>query len=188
MVKVSPELRKFGMRSIALLVLMIARGLSAKYKVLSLGFFLNNLVLFVGWAIGYFLSDLDDWYYALITRPHELDSQRVVGLLKTGKWREAREMVMVTRSSREKLPVHNILTGLVVGIVGWWVISSSGSFLGAGVVLGLSVRLWIGLVHETDYQKWYWVFARKFTATENRIVVWMWAGLIGLQGWTLIRI
>ena len=187
MVKVSPELRKFGMRSIALLVLMIARGLSAKYKVLSLGFFLNNLVLFVGWAIGYFLSDLDDWYYALITRPHELDSQRVVGLLKTGKWREAREMVMVTRSSREKLPVHNILTGLVVGIVGWWVISSSGSFLGAGVVLGLSVRLWIGLVHETDYQKWYWVFARPFSEIEHRGLVAALIVAMAVQILTVIR-
>ena len=183
MVKVTPELRKFGVRSLVVLGIVGVRVI----KVPRIDFFLSNLLLLVGWAVGYFLSDLDDWVYALVTHPHELTSRRVRDLLSLGKWREAREMLIATREERERLPIHNAMTGLVVAGVGLWVISSSGSTLGSGVVLGLSVRLWWGMMRGEEYQRWYWMVARKMTLAEHKMIGGIWGVLVALQIVLLMR-
>ena len=46
-----------------------------------------------------------------------------------------------TTAERTRLPVHNILTAMVVAVLGVWVVSSAGSMLASGVVVGLGVRL-----------------------------------------------
>jgi len=185
MAKINLELKKFGMRSWVVLAVVGVR-IFRRWGEIGL-IWPEALLVLAGWAVGYFLSDLDDWIYVLVTHPHELTSRRVWDLLSLGKWGAAREMLMSTREERERLPIHNALTGLVVSGVGLWVISSSGSPLGWGVTLGLSVRLWWGLVMEKNYQKWYWLVARKINLVEHKVLAGVWGVLIALQIVLLIR-
>lgn len=86
-----------------------------------------------------------------------------------------------------KHAVHNVLTGLVIAVLGIWTVTSSGNVLASGVVLGLSVRLWIGFLMDKNYQRWYWMFAREFGLVEHRIVVGVWGALLLWQVFGLIR-
>ena len=176
---VGKAVRKFGVRSLLVLAVLAVRLVRIKKLTWVLG--LANLWLLVGWVIGYWLTEIDDIFYVYISDPMDGTGQKVKALLRVGDLRRARELLVMTRSERQKLPVHNTLTGLVVAVLGIWVITSSGSILASGVALGLTTRLFIGLLLEKDFNKWYWVFAKKFTDKENRIVLMVWGFLLALQ-------
>ena len=167
------------MRSLFILGVVAVRLVRAKKLTLALG--LTNLWLVVGWVIGYWLTEMEDVFYVYMANPEDETGRNVRTLIGAGDWSRAWDLLVATRAERRKMPVHNVLTGLIVAILGVWVVSSSGNILAMGVVLGLSVRLFIGLLMEKDFDKWYWIFARKFTERENKIVLAVWGGLLILQ-------
>ncbi len=69
--------------------------------------------------------------------------------------------------------VENVLTASALSILGLWLVSSSSSFLAIGLVVGLSVSLYHRLFVD-NVDKWFWVFARSFSATEKRVFVILW--------------
>ena len=148
---------------------------------------MSNVWLVLGWVIGYLLTEIDDLFYAYICNPEDEVCQRVKTHIAAADWRRARELLVTTRGERQNLPIHNILTGLVVAAMGVWVVSSSGSLIASGAVLGLTTRLWIGALTEKNFQKWYWMFAREFSKQEHRGILGVWGVLWGLQIIGLIR-
>jgi len=176
----SRGVRKFLVRS---LVVVGVVGMRMVRQVEWVG----NGMLVLGWVIGYMLTEIDDLFYAYICNPEDGTCQRVKTHIAAADWRRARDVLVATRGERQNLPIHNILTGLVVAAVGVWVVTSSGSLIASGAVLGLTTRLFIGALMEKNYQKWYWMFAREFTATEHKTVMAVWGLLLGLQIVGLIR-
>ena len=73
------------------------------------------------------------------------------------------------QQERTRLPIHNILTGLVVAVLGVWIVSSAGNVLTLGVVVGLGCDclLTFGRVIKKD---WFWMFAREFSIGEIRVI------------------
>lgn len=177
----SKGIGEFLMRSI------LVAGVVGVRVIRGIGGIWGNAWLVVGWGIGYVLTEIDDLFYAYICNPGDETCQRVKTHIAAADWRRARDLLVTTRGERQNLPIHNILTGLVVAAVGVWVVSSSGSLIASGAVLGLSVRLFIGALVEKNYQKWYWMFAREFGVAEHRVILGIWGVLLVLQAVGLVR-
>ena len=138
--------------------------------------------LLVGWILGWLLADSDHWFYALVCNPHELSCQRVKGELGKKDLKNAWAILVETAHERTQLPIRNVLTAFVMTGVGVWLTMSYGSLIAVGLCLGFAVRLFSEVLAEPDYQKWYWVFSRKFAASEHKglmigwgiVLIWQW--------------
>lgn len=146
-----------------------------------------DLNLVIGWVIGWLLAEADHLVYATMCNPQELTCQRVRAEMDKKNWRNAWKMLEETKFERNKLPIRNILTLISMTGVGIWVVSSSGSLLASGLVFGFCVRLFSELIFDTDYKKWYWIFAREFSLPEHKGFLGAITFGIILQWWYLIR-
>jgi len=146
-----------------------------------------DLLLLVGWIIGWFLAEADDVFYALVCNPQELTCQRVKGEFNKKNWSGAWRLLRQTREERNKLPIRNILTAFVMTGVGLWLVSSGSSLLAAGTCLGFSVKLYWEAVTDKNFKKWYWLFARDFTEAEHRGVMIAWGVVLIWQYLVLVR-
>lgn len=148
---------------------------------------LGSAFLAVGWMIGYVLAEADHLFYIAMCNPQELTCQRVRHeVLETKNWRGAWGILQSTKGERTKLPVHNVLTAVIVAVLGIWVVSSAGSLLASGVVVGLGVRLFTEFL-SGDKNKWFWVFAREFSVEEIRAIGGVWGLLLVISLVGLMR-
>lgn len=97
--------------------------------------------LWMGVLIGTFLPDIDHMLYVLYLRPYELTSQRAKQFLGRRELVKAFDLLAMTRSERKYLVFHSILFQLVFLLLTYWVLSSSNSFFGQGLVLAFSLHL-----------------------------------------------
>jgi len=148
---------------------------------------IGNLWLGIGWLGGYFLAEADDWFYVAVCSPQELTCQRVRHEISVRNWRNAWGLLKSTSAERQKLPLHNIVTAVVVSLAGIWLITSSGSFVAIGLVLGLGIRLFADFLTTINYKSWYWIFSRQFEAQENKIAKIVWGILLSIQLLLLVR-
>lgn len=81
----------------------------------------------------------------------------------------------------------NVLTLGAVLVAGLWVISSGESPIASGLVTGLGLRLYSGMLSESDYQKWYWVFAKGFSVHEHKILMVIYGIMLVVQFVFLLR-
>lgn len=149
--------------------------------------YIGNALLVIGWIIGYLLAEIDHLFYVLVCNPQELSCMRVRNEIANRRFGSAWRMLKSTSAERTRLPVHNILTLALVAGMGIWMVTSSSSLLASGIVMGLSVRLVTELWQETNYDKWYWLFARQFNISEHNVIRWVLTGLIVLQGFNIVR-
>ncbi len=145
----------------------------------------GDLLLVVGWIIGWFLAEADHLFYATMCNPHELTCQRVRTEIGNKNWRNAWGILKQTESERTRLPIRNILTAFVMTGVGLWLVTSGASLLAAGTCFGFSIRLFSEILSDNDHQKWYWLFARKFEEVEHRGLMIAW-GLILIWQWSML--
>ena len=165
----------FGVLGLVLAVRIVREYLGAGWAGLNYG---GNIWLVVGWGIGHWLADIDHLFYALVCNPQELSCMRVRNELANRRWRSAWQMLKSTAPERTRMPVRNVLTGLIVSVMAIWVVTSSGSMIASGVAVGLGVRLLLEFWQASDYRKWYWLFAREFSSKENTLVKWVWSLLL----------
>jgi hypothetical protein len=145
----------------------------------------GNLWLLAGWTVGWFLADADHLFYATMCNPQELTCQRVRAEIGNKNWRNAWGILKQTENERTRLPIRNILTGFVMTGVGLWLISSGASLLAAGTTFGFSVRLFSEVLFDIDYQKWYWLFAKKFELSEHQGLLLAWGAVLIWQ-WSML--
>ncbi len=134
-------------------------------------------MLVVGWAIGHVLAEVDQLFYVAMCNPQELTCQRIRSEISQRNFKNAWGLLQETRFERNKLPIHNVLTGVVVAVLGVWIVSSVGSALASGVVIGLGVRLFVEFLFG-DKKKWFWIFAREFSIGEIRVIGGIWGLLL----------
>ena len=165
----------FGVLGLVLAVRVVREYLGAGWAGLN---YVGNIWLAVGWGMGYWLADIDHLFYALVCNPQELSCMRVRNELANHRWRSAWQMLKSSAGERTRMPVRNVLTGLIVAVMAVWVVTSSGSTIASGVAVGLSVRLLLEFWQASDWKKWYWLFAREFSSKENTLVKWVWTLLV----------
>ncbi len=146
----------------------------------------GSALLTVGWLIGMALAEADHLFYVAVCNPQELTCQRVRSEIEKKEWRNAWGILKSTVAERTRLPIHNVLTAVVVAVLGVWVVSSAGSVLASGVVVGLGVRLFTEFL-AGDKKNWFWIFAREFDIREIRVVGLVWALLLVISLVGLVR-
>lgn len=151
-------------------------------------FFWVNFQLILGWVLGWILADLDHVFYALTCNPKEETCQRVRREIELRRWNGAWRILISTVNDREKLPIRNVVTMFVIGIMGIWVSTSTISALALGLVFGLGVRILIDMWQTKKYQKWYWVFKREFSFGEHRILSLLATGIVIYHAIRIVRI
>lgn len=135
----------------------------------------------LGWMIGWLMIEIDDIFYVYSSNTQELTSQRVRQMIQTKNYRGAWNLLQSTRGERiTRMPVRNVLTLMVVAAVGVWIVTSNGSPLGSGVVMGLGTRLLSEFLAENDKSKWFWIFARDFSHNEK---TWITVGCTAALIW-----
>lgn len=126
---------------------LIERGFG---QILSLwpGFLITILLWIVGYQLGWVLVKMDKFMGKLLKGNNSITNL-------TSQW---------------DMGIRNVVTMGAMAILGVWLVTSSGSYLAWGAVLGLQIRLLGELVRSVDYKKWYQVLNRDFEEREHGLV------------------
>jgi hypothetical protein len=95
----------------------------------------------LGGAVGTFLLDIDHLFYTLVLYPQEVTSVKVKQLLVQKKFKEAFILLVQTHDDRIWLSFHNALFQTIFMIFCFWVVTSSPSWLGRGIVMAMALHL-----------------------------------------------
>lgn len=140
----------------------------------------NLFLLWLGGLAGTFLLDLDHLIYSLWLYPQELVSLRVKRFLAQKQFKEAFSLLSDTHEERFKFVFHNALFQLVFWIVCLFVITSSGSLFGTGLVMAMALHLLKdeieclikGRKGETYLRQWlFWPIKGQVSFTHQRFFV-----------------
>lgn len=101
------------------------------------------LAFWIGGALGAILPDVDHLIYVYFLKPHELTSQRATRMISRGQLVSTFNLLASTRSERTGLIFHTATFQIVFAIFTFFVLSSSSSLLGRGIVLAFSLHLLI---------------------------------------------
>jgi hypothetical protein len=117
-------------------------------------------LFWLGGMIGSHLLELDHLLYALWIYPHELTSMRVKKLFEERRFQEGLAMLRETRYERKKLSFHSVIFQAVLPIFAFFVLTSTGSLLGTGLVMALYLRTlqlqFNSFRKQGDIQGWFW--------------------------------
>ena len=106
-------------------------------------FSFSSWQFWLGGLIGTILPDIDHLLYVFFLRPQELTYQRVGYLVgKKDIW-GGLELLAETRSERTKLIFHTATFQLIFLVLTFFVLTSSGSLMGRGLVLAFFLHLTI---------------------------------------------
>jgi hypothetical protein len=111
----------------------------------------------VGGIVGTILPDIDHILY-LYLKPQELTTQRVGFLLSKYDIKRTFGLLYETRSERRDLIFHTAFFQVIFMILTFWMLTSSGSYFGRGLVLAFSLHLlvdqMIDLTELRSFENW----------------------------------
>ena len=132
----------------------------------------------VGAFIGTFLLDLDQLIYVLIIYPSQEMSLKVKGLIVQKRFREALNLLAESFQERTNLPFHNAAFQVFFMVFCFWVLTSTGSWLGKGLVMAMTLHLLKDIYHcllkgkENFLRRWlFWPIKREVSFQEQKIFV-----------------
>lgn len=102
---------------------------------------LSYWTFWVGGVFGSIIPEADQLLYVFFINPQELNSQRAVFLIKNRDFVGALRLLFETKGERHDLIFHSNTFLIVSGILFVWILTSSGSILGFGLILGLTLDL-----------------------------------------------
>jgi len=95
----------------------------------------------IGGLIGIFLPEIDHLIYAYFLHPHEYDSQRMQRMMNQGQIIQSVEMGSETRQNHRGMTFHNSSFQIIFLLFSLFVVTSTGSLLGRGIVLAFLLNL-----------------------------------------------
>ncbi|MBU3957339.1 hypothetical protein KKI19_03665 [Patescibacteria group bacterium] len=101
----------------------------------------NLIFLWLGGLVGTFLLDIDHLLYTLWIYPHELTSMRVKHLIDKRRFKDTLALLADTHEERFKFSFHTALFQPILYIVCFFVLTSTGSLFGAGLVMAMALHL-----------------------------------------------
>lgn len=130
----------------------------------------------LGGLVGVFLPDIDHLIYAYLTKPQDLSSQRIDYQLQNKNLKRTIELLYETRSERRDLIFHSIFFQVIFFVLTFWMVSSSGSLFGQGLVLSfalhLSIDQLIDLKESGNLENWFANLPFKMDAEKSKYY-WM---------------
>jgi len=144
------------------------------------------LILFLGAAVGTILPDIDHVVYIFFLSPQELTSQRVNSMVSKRDFWEAMRLLAQTRSERKELIFHTVFFQLIFLLLTFFVITSSQSVFGRGLVLAFYLHLLLDQVvdlRETGgISNWFYNSPLKIPEGKTRLYMWIVFGVLLFLG------
>jgi hypothetical protein len=109
-------------------------------------FDLSYWAFWLGGLFGIILPDIDHLIYVYFVKPQDLSSQRVGYLINKKEIKRGIYLLYETRSERKELIFHSVFFQIIFLVLTFWVMSSSGSLFGRGLVLSFALHLSIDQV------------------------------------------
>ncbi len=138
---------------IGVVVLLILLTLTKRW------FNFSFALVWLGVIAGYYLPFIDHLFYAYILRPNSEVSANIRNLVSIRKVRQLVSYVNETRDLREKLIIHTAYFQMVFLLLTFFILSSSSSLFGRGLVYGFSLKLFleqvISYVNTKNIGKWF---------------------------------
>ena len=105
-------------------------------------------IVWLGAIVGYYLPFIDHLFYAFIVRPDQEVSRNIRSLFSVRKAKQLVAYVKETQTQRDRLIIHTAYFQAVFMLLTFYILSSSGSLFGRGLVYGFSLRLLIEQLFE----------------------------------------
>jgi hypothetical protein len=102
---------------------------------------LSNWPFWVGGIVGTLLPDIDHFIYILLLKPQELTSIRAEHMLEKRDVLGTLRFLAETRYERTKIIFHTATFQVIFIVLAFWVLTSSGSIFGRGVVLAFLLHM-----------------------------------------------
>lgn len=136
---------------------------------------ISSWQFWIGGIVGIFLPDLDHVVYILFQSPQELTSQRFGFLMGKKQIGRAVSLLYETRSERRGLVFHTIFFQILFLVLTFWMISSSTSLFGKGLVLSFALHLnvdqLVDLVDLKSFDNWKNIFPVSIDFKKAKIYV-----------------
>lgn len=152
----------------------------------------TSLVYWPFWLGGIFgtlLPDLDHIIYFYFVRPSDLSSQRFNFLAQKHEIKRMLTLLYETRGERRGLIFHSVFFQIIFLVLTFWMLSSSSSLFGRGMVLAFALHLSIDqLMDLTDVgslENWVKMFPLKFDLKQAKIFTFASIFLVCLFGFFL---
>ncbi len=112
---------------------------------------LEYLPLLFGGMIGTLLPDIDHLIYIYLLKPNESMSKEVTNLVGNRNFLKSWNILANTRTERKNLIIHSAHFQLIFLAFAFFVITSTGSLLGRGLVLAFALHILIDQI--IDYME-----------------------------------
>ena len=122
---------------IAVVVLLIVLTLVKSW------FSFSYALVWLGVLVGFYLPIIDHIIYAYVLRPELEVSGHIRSLISIKKVRELVSYINQTESERQKLIIHTCYFQVVFLILTFFILTSSSSLFGRGLVYGFSLALFV---------------------------------------------
>ena len=123
---------------------------------------LDLFFLWMGVILGTLLWEADHLFYIWLKAPHEYTSLRFIRFLQNRKYREAFELLVETKDERPRTLFCSVLFQGFLFVVAFFVLTSSSSILGKGLVLGLLLQALTSqgrqFLKKGEITSWFWQF------------------------------
>ena len=123
-------------------------------------FSFNFWPFWIGAIIGTIIPDIDHFIYIYFLRPQELSSQRAGAMIQRREVFRTLHFLARTRSERKQLVFHTALFQILLLIFTFYILTSSSSLFGKGIVLGFFIHLlvdqFIDFKKTGNLANWFW--------------------------------
>lgn len=125
-----------------------------------------SLIFFwLGGLFGSLFLDIDHLFYAYLQAPHEFTSQRARRLFEQKQFKEGIILLFETQEERGRMIFHSSLFQIILLIVCFFVLTSSASLFGKGLVLGMLLHSLTDqgfeFVKNGEIENWFWQFRER---------------------------
>lgn len=104
-------------------------------------FVLSDWGFWIGGIFGTILPDIDHIIYFYFVSPIDLTSQRFDFMVQKKQFGRMAQLLYDTRTERKGLIFHTFFFQIIFYILTFWMMSSSGSLFGKGMVLAFALHL-----------------------------------------------
>ena len=142
---------------------------------------LGHLYMIAGAAFGLGIGFVDKLLYTYITRPNDVFSKQVKNLISQKRFGEVIKVIAEDRDETRQLATNNILFLFVWIVLALFLITSSLSSFGRGLILGIGLVISLDLINDLERPKYlisrlFWPLARPVTEKEMKITVYFFLG------------
>lgn len=122
----------------AIVILRLLVNVRVFFSVINL---VNWLAFCLGALLGTMALDIDQLVSALFFYPESQSTLRVRQLLKQNKFKEIIIILADTYQERIKRPFHGAIFQAFMALFSFWVLTSTGNWLGKGIVMAMGLHL-----------------------------------------------